>query len=496
MKTIKVVVFLLLLSCLVSCGQLNRNNALNKDLLHNSVATASAESNLAEVAPPIIIKNLERKLEKYTPQVNIIAPQADQIFDQTNIEIVIEVEDLPVFRDDKLGLGNHVNLVVDKEPLQSVYSLDEPILIKNLAPGTHTIRAFAVRPWGECFKNKEAYAQTTFSILTSTDDNHPQPSVPLLTYSSPTGTIGAEPLLLDYYLTNIEPNELSANNQNVVGINVRATVNGSSFILEDWQPRYLTGLKLGENWIQLELIDEAGNKIENSFNDTVKIVSYDPQQQDSLAKLFSNKIDLAEAQSIVEQKYYIQPVGTPEIIDLEDSAEPEADIETTDKLIEPQLSDRSEDNTQGEEPAISAPPILESEQPEMATPTVDFQQNIATKINSPSASKDIADTSPTSDLKTMPITAEMHETIKGAEVTEATPHQEESVVDKIDIVIPEIDSIEIDESEIVIKTPQIQPEQDSKELETNQPVSLWWKKLLVNLRRTIEAIANKLPGEA
>ncbi|MEM9509237.1 MAG: hypothetical protein AAGA16_16385, partial [Cyanobacteria bacterium P01_E01_bin.35] len=186
----------------------------------------------------------------------------------------------------------------------------------------------------------------------------------------------------------------------------------------------------------------------------------------------------------------------PEIIDLEDSAEPEADIETTDKLIEPQLSDRSEDNTQGEEPAISAPPILESEQPEMATPTVDFQQNIATKINSPSASKDIADTSPTSDLKTMPITAEMHETIKGAEVTEATPHQEESVVDKIDIVIPEIESIEIDESEIVIKTPQIQPEQDSKELETNQPVSLWWKKLLVNLRRTIEAIANKLPGEA
>ena len=95
-----------------------------------------------------------------------------------------------------------MNLIVDNEPFQAIYNIDRPITIKNLAPGSHTIRAFAVTPWGESFKNEGAYAQTTFNVLTETNDNRPDFSRPLLTYNSPTGTYGAEPLLLDFYLTN------------------------------------------------------------------------------------------------------------------------------------------------------------------------------------------------------------------------------------------------------------------------------------------------------
>ncbi len=327
MKTIKIGLFLFLLSCLVGYGQLDNNHSLISDRFGNSIALAATNSNLAEVAPPKIIKELEGELEQYVPQVRIVTPKAEQTFKQTDIAIELEVEDLPIFRDDKLRLGNHLNLIIDNEPFQPIYSLDEPIVIKNLTPGTHTIRAFATRPWGESFKTEGAYAQTTFNILTETNDNRPQPNVPLLTYNSPTGTIGAEPLLLDFYLTNAPLHAIAHDNPNLLDWGVRATVNGTSFILEDWQSIYLTGIKPGENWIQLELIDEAGKNIENAFNNTVRLFNYDPQQQDTLAKLLTNKVSLADAQSIVKQNYYIQPVGVTKINDFEDGTESEIESE-------------------------------------------------------------------------------------------------------------------------------------------------------------------------
>ena len=30
---------------------------------------------------------------------------------------------------------------------------------------------------------------------------------------------------------------------------IRATIDGTSFIIENWQPIYLTGLKPGDNWV-------------------------------------------------------------------------------------------------------------------------------------------------------------------------------------------------------------------------------------------------------
>ncbi|MGB5711528.1 MAG: hypothetical protein WBM44_11545, partial [Waterburya sp.] len=216
MKTIKIGLFLFLLSCLVGYGQLDNNHSLTSDRFTNSIALAATNSNLAEVAPPKIIKELERELEQYVPQVRIMTPKAEQTFKQTDIAIELEVEDLPIFRDDKLRLGNHLNLIIDNEPFQPIYSLDEPIVIKNLTPGTHTIRVFATRPWGESFKTEGAYAQTTFNVLTETNDNRPQPNVPLLTYNSPTGTIGAEPLLLDFYLTNAPLHAIAHDNPNLL----------------------------------------------------------------------------------------------------------------------------------------------------------------------------------------------------------------------------------------------------------------------------------------
>lgn len=345
MKIIKFCLLFICLSYLVSCGQVNISDysleALRKrfDSTIESVSLDTKTSKIAEIATPKTIKELNKNLEQYSPQVQIISPQAEQVLNQTDVTVDLQVEDLPIFQDDKLQLGNHLDLILDNEPSRPIFNLEEPIILERLTPGTHTIRVFATRPWGESFKNDGAYAQTTFSVLTETNDNRPDPNLPLLTYNNPTGSYGAEPLMLDFYLTNAPLHTVAKNNPKLQDWLIKITINGTSFILENWQPIYLTGFNKGKNWIQLELIDQAGNNIENTFNNTVRVIDYDPQKINTLAKLVTNKISPNEAHSIVEQRYYILPEEAAENVEPFD--------EPTNNPIEPEIiteeSERSED---------------------------------------------------------------------------------------------------------------------------------------------------------
>ncbi len=512
MKTINKVssfsLFLFLLSCLVGCGQLDLENSLISDRFTNPIALAATDSRLAEVAIPTIIKELDRDLEKYIPQVRIITPQPEQTFKKTDISIELEVENLPIFRDDKLQLGNHLNLIIDNEPLQPIYSLEEPVVIKNLTPGTHSIRAFATRPWGESFKTEAAYAQTTFNVLTETNDNRPKSDLPLLTYNSPTGSIGAEPFLLDFYLTNAPLHAIAQNDPNLLDWRVRATVNGTSFILKNWQPTYLTGIKPGENWIQLELIDEAGNSIENAFNNTVRVFNYDPQQQDTLAKLVTNKIALADAKSIVEQKYYIQPVEVPEIIEPTVTIEPESTItgEEAENDIEPIIEKLKESKSEedvgstrailGEKSDLSS--TLNSDAKQVKTEKSEQPGIISTpETNTIDGERETIEDSSVKEINSV----NLKDTEENIIVVESTESSDTITItqDNLDapkptvaIETPQTESAAITEAEISITREQTEP------IKTPQPKTeapVWWQKILVNLRQKLEGLVRLLPKD-
>jgi len=88
-------------------------------------------------------------------------------------------------------------------------------------------------PWQESFKNDGAFAETTFHILTKTGKNAPDNNLPLLTYSSPQGIYGAEPILLDFYLSNapLRLSNTANGDNNLQDWRIRVTVNGESFHL-------------------------------------------------------------------------------------------------------------------------------------------------------------------------------------------------------------------------------------------------------------------------
>lgn len=281
--------------------------------LNSETAKPQLTGQLSEVAPPPAIQKLSQSLEAYQPQVTIVTPQADQLLQDTSVSVQFQVQDLPIFKDPDLGLGPHLHVILDNQPYQAVYDLDHPIVFEDLAPGTHTLRVFASRPWHESFKNEGAYAQTTFHVFTKSTDNNPELALPLLTYSRPTGSYGAEPIMLDFYLTNAPLHLVAQENLNddIADWRIRATINGESFVLDRWQPIYLKGFKRGKNWVKLEFLDEQGNPVKNVFNNTVRLISYEPKGKDTLSKLVRGELSADAARGIVNSGYKTIPTLTP-----------------------------------------------------------------------------------------------------------------------------------------------------------------------------------------
>lgn len=286
---------------------------------------------MAEVSPPETLDTLKQIIDAYTPQVRILSPRPGEVVESATVSVRFQVRGLPLFKDETWQLGPHLHVFLDDQPYQAVYDASEPLVLKDLAPGTHTLRVFASRPWHESFKNEGAFDQRTFHVFAPTPQNEVNASAPLLTYSRPQGTYGAEPIMLDFYLTNA-PLHLSAQadpKDDLHDWRIRCTVNGQSFVFDQWQPIYLKGFQPGQNWVQLELIDETGRPIDNRFNNTVRIIDYQPGGTDTLSRLVRGELDLKAVASIIDPTYTPPaPESASESTDEAENTVPATSLET------------------------------------------------------------------------------------------------------------------------------------------------------------------------
>lgn len=329
---------------------------------------------IAEVSPPETLETLKQIIDAYTPQVRILSPRPGEVLDDTAVTVRLQVRGLPLFKDDAYELGPHLHLFLDNEPYQAVYDLSEPITFDGLSPGTHTLRVFASRPWHESFKNQGAFDQRTFHIVAPTPQNELNAKAPLLTYSRPQATYGAEPIMLDFYLTNA-PLHMSAQaeaNDDLHDWRIRCTVNDQSFVFDQWQPIWLKGFKPGRNWVQLELIDESGNPIDNRFNNTVRIIDYQPGGSDTLSRLVRGELGLKDVAGIIDPTYVPPAPPAPEPTAETPESEPQtpsADVETPGQNVpEPEPTQPDTAASEPSQPeATQEQPNSESAAPDTAT---------------------------------------------------------------------------------------------------------------------------------
>ena len=233
-------------------------------------------------------------------------------------------------KDPATNMGNHIHVILDNQPYEAYYNLDEPFELRNVTEGKHTLRVFASRPWHESYKNNGSFQMVTFTVRGGGDASKPtttasgqtmadnrntgananaananaanananaantnnaaatppregkemassqageiDPAKPLLTYSRPKGDYkgaDAEAIMIDFWLTN-------ARLQGDGGdYRVRYSVGGGEpKFIDKWEPIWLTGWTDGKHTVKVELVDRDGNVVENGgYNSTSRDIN-------------------------------------------------------------------------------------------------------------------------------------------------------------------------------------------------------------------------------
>jgi hypothetical protein len=288
-------VCVMLVLALIGCSQ-SPTSALKENASKLMALQSGRDTTVEEVSPPEVIQKLRLAIDSHAPKVKILGIKPSTTLEDTTVTVRFDVDDFPLFKDSDLALGPHLHVFLDDRPYQAVYDANQSLTFKDLSPGTHTIRAFASRPWHESVKSPDAYDQVTFNVFAPTQANQPDPTQPLLTYSRPEGVYGAEPIMVDYYLTP------SSTGKNVPPAKIRVSLNGKSFTTDEWTPIYLKGFQPGFNWVKLELLDSNGKLASNVYSETIRLIEFKPNGADSLSKLVRGDLTAQAAERIVDPK--------------------------------------------------------------------------------------------------------------------------------------------------------------------------------------------------
>lgn len=156
--------------------------------------------------------------------------------------------------------GQHIHNIVDNEPYTAHYNTS---FTKPMEAGSHVVLSFLSRSYHESLKHKTAYDLRVVNVGNGTTGPGTNFDVKgqHLFYSRPKGEyVGkdTEKIMLDFYLVNTD---LSGS-----GNKVRATINGTPFMIDRWLPQTIEGLPMGESTIKLELLDKDGQVIPGPFN--------------------------------------------------------------------------------------------------------------------------------------------------------------------------------------------------------------------------------------
>ncbi len=303
----------------------------------NTTATTTVsppgKQTLSQVARPQKIEQMMKERgeqDQAKPLIRVISPAKNATINGSTVNVKLELsgelKGYKPHKDPATGKGNHIHVILDNQPYEAYYELDQPFELRNVTEGKHTLRVFPSRPWHESFKNDGAFQMVEFTVkgggnaskptttktgqvmasptkspakspaanqnaktananmsaspspthegkdVGATTAGNVDPAKPLLTYSRPKGEYtgeDADPIMIDFWLLN-------ARLQGDGGeYRVRYTIDGGEAkFLDKWEPTWLSGWIAGKHTVKLELVDKAGNLVENGgYNSTTREIT-------------------------------------------------------------------------------------------------------------------------------------------------------------------------------------------------------------------------------
>jgi hypothetical protein len=321
---------LLLAASLAGCTATDNANS-NTTATTNTAApgatpTPAAQNLVASTERPQGVKDKAAAMgeaDTASPKLKIVTPTEGQTITGSTVRLKLNLTSDKGYKpgkDPATGMGPHIHVILDNQPYEAYYNLDQPFELRNVSEGKHTIRVFASRAWHESYKNDGNFQIVTFTVKGGGDASKPtttnsgqvmadnknagpaksvmptkpgtgaaatpaegkdmaastagevDPKKPLLTYSRPKGEYkgaDAEAIMIDFWLSNAK----------LVGdggqYRVRYSVDGGEAkMLDKWQPIWLTGWTNGKHTVKLELVDQNGNAVANGdYNSTTREIT-------------------------------------------------------------------------------------------------------------------------------------------------------------------------------------------------------------------------------
>lgn len=289
----------------------------NQDNAHTtatSTVTPPPTQVLKVVSTPQAIidqKKARGEQDEAKPELHVISPAEGAVINGPVVAVKLHLAgDLKGYKphqDPATQKGNHIHVILDNEPYEAYYELEQPFELRNVVAGKHTLRVFPSRPWHESYKNDGAFRMVTFTVKGGGDASKPtttntgqtmannnsagsaqatsegkdmpastagdvDPTKPLVTYSRPKGEYkGAEadPIMIDFWLSNARLKGDGGEYR------VRYIIDDNEpRYIDKWEPVWLSGWLAGKHTVRLELLGPDEFPIKNgNFNITTREIT-------------------------------------------------------------------------------------------------------------------------------------------------------------------------------------------------------------------------------
>ncbi|MFO7744626.1 MAG: hypothetical protein R6V36_04490 [Psychroflexus sp.] len=266
MKKIGLLTFALSLLLAVGC-----NEGKKKDKEEDKKEAVGVTDTLVTITP------LMEESPEYTEAtlthpggdvIEVPAGSVDFDFTVENYELGVQTENAGENGLANSGNGQHIHFILDNGPYSAHY---ESEFSKDIEEGEHVLLAFLSRSYHEAVKNPSSFVVKKIVAGNPSEDQKMDIdfSGEHLFYSRPKGTYkgkDTEKVLLDFFLVGTEISE----NGNKVKVVVN---NNEEYLINEWVPHVIENMPMGENKIQITLVDEDLKPIPGPFNSTTRTIT-------------------------------------------------------------------------------------------------------------------------------------------------------------------------------------------------------------------------------
>ena len=298
----------------------NENTTVTANVSPPATQPSPATQNLEVTERPQKIKDMMQARgdqDQASPVLKVVEPREGATINGSTVNLKLalsgDLKGYKPMKDPATGMGNHIHVILDNQPYEAYYNLDQPFELRNVAEGKHTIRVFPSRPWHESYKNAGAFQMVTFNVKGGGDTSKPTTTntgqvmsgnksnanttansntaapregkdfaastasdvdakKPLLTYSRPKGEYkgaDADAIMIDFWLLNAKLQDAGGDYR------VRYSVDGGEAkYIDTWSPIWLKGWTAGKHTVKLELVDKSGNVVANGdYNSTSRDIT-------------------------------------------------------------------------------------------------------------------------------------------------------------------------------------------------------------------------------